>query len=147
MTQQRTIQPDGHLHGVVVACQQQDERWLLIRRSASVAAPLQVCFPGGGIDADESQADAVVREMREELDAIVTPVECLWHHSYSERAVTLWGWYATLHSSELNPNPAEVAEILWLSADEVVRYPDLLPRTIDFVAALQNFINSNGQKP
>ncbi len=147
MPEQRTIQPDGHLHGVVVACQQQDERWLLIRRSASVAAPLQVCFPGGGIDANESQADTVVREMREELDAIVTPLECIWRHSYTERAVTLWGWYATLHSSELTPNPQEVAEVLWLTADEVVRYPDLLPRTIDFMAALESFMDSNGNTP
>tara|TARA_B100000315_G_C14568631_1_gene584279 strand:- start:1260 stop:1688 length:429 start_codon:yes stop_codon:yes gene_type:complete len=136
MAEQRTIQPDGHLHGVIVACQREDERWLLIRRSATVVAPLQVCFPGGGIDADESQADAVVREMREELDARVTPVARVWHHIYSERAVTLWGWHATLHSSELTANPQEVAEILWLTADEVSSYPDLLPRTIDFMTAL-----------
>lgn len=147
MAQQRTIQPDGHLHGVIVACQQQDGRWLLIRRSASVAAPMLVCFPGGGIDADESQADAVIREMREELDAIVTPVRCVWHHSYIERAVTLWGWYATLHSSQLTPNAEEVAEILWLTADEVAGHPDILPGTIDFIASLQNFMNSNGQIP
>jgi len=139
MTQQRTIQPDGNLHGVVVACQRADKRWLLIRRSTSVVAPLQVCFPGGGIDADESQADAVVREMHEELDAMVTPVACIWQHTYIERAVTLWGWYATLHSSQLTRNQEEVEEILWLTADEVITHPDLLPRTIDFIASLERF--------
>ena len=141
MAQQRTIQPDGHLHGVIVACQREDERWLLIRRSATVVAPLQVCFPGGGIDATEDQADAVVREMREELDAIVTPLNCVWHHIYAERAVTLWGWHAALHSLQLTANPEEVAEILWLTADEVIGHADLLPRTIDFMASLQSQIN------
>lgn len=142
MTQQRTIQPDGYLHGVIVACQREDECWLLIRRSASVPAPLQVCFPGGGIDADESQADAVVREMREELDAVVTPIKRVWHHSYVERAITLWGWYATLHSEQLTPRQEEVVEVLWLTTDELTAHPDLLPRTIDFIVALENFKGS-----
>ena len=112
MAQQRTIQPDGHLHGVIVACQRDDDKWLLIRRSASVAAALQVCFPGGGIDAGESQSETVVREMQEELGAVVEPVKCVWTHTYAERAVTLWGWYATLRPSELIAKPDEVAEIL-----------------------------------
>lgn len=138
MTQQRTIQPDGHLHGVIVACQREDQRWLLIRRSKTVVAPLQVCFPGGGIDGNEAQVDAVMREMREELDAKVTPLTCVWHCIYAERAVTLWGWRATLHSLQLTANPREVAEILWLTAAEIIRDPDLLPRTIDFMAALES---------
>jgi hypothetical protein len=29
----RYYQPDGHLHGVIVACQREDGRWLLIRRA------------------------------------------------------------------------------------------------------------------
>jgi 8-oxo-dGTP diphosphatase len=134
----RTIQPDGHLHGVIVACQRDDGRWLLIRRSATVPAPLRVCFPGGGIDADESQAEAAAREMREELDAAVRPVRCVWYHRSEERALTLWGWFAELHSPILTPNPAEVAEILWLTAAEARCHPDALPRTADFMAALQS---------
>ena len=144
LNQQRTIQPDGHLHGVIVACQREDERWLLIRRSAKVVAPLQVCFPGGGIDARESQADAVVREMREELDATVTRLACVWHHIYAERSVALWGWHATLQSSTLTANPEEGAEILWLTADADSTYADLLPRTIDFMAALADYKQNTG---
>lgn len=62
-------QQAARLAGVVVACRHPDGRWLLIRRSATVRVPLRVCFPGGWIDAGESQADAVRREMREELNA------------------------------------------------------------------------------
>lgn len=132
----RYYQPDGHLHGVIVACQRDDGRWLLIRRSATVPAPLQICFPGGGIDAGEDQETAVVREMREELDAVVVPVQCVWHFCSPERNLTLWGWLADLQSPILNPNPDEVHEILWLSAAEAVRHPDALPNTDAFLAAL-----------
>jgi 8-oxo-dGTP diphosphatase len=136
MEMTRTIQPDGHVYGVIVACRRDDERWLLIRRSATVAAPLRVCFPGGGIDADESQEAAVVREMREELAADVVPVRCVWCYRSSERPLTLWGWFAELCSVTLIPNPTEVHEILWLTATEAMAHPDVLPRTDAFLAAL-----------
>jgi 8-oxo-dGTP pyrophosphatase MutT (NUDIX family) len=123
-------------HGVVVACQRTDGRWLMIRRSATVPAPLRVCFPGGWVDDGETQTAAVVREMREELRAEVDPVRCVWRHDFAERPLTLWGWRAELKSPVLVPNPAEVHEVLWLMATEVVNHPDVLPHTDRFIAAL-----------
>ena len=132
----RFLQPDGHLHGVIVACQRADGRWLLIRRSANVPAPLGVCFPGGGLDEGETQAEAVVREMREELDAEVVPVCCAWQYHAPERRLTLWGWLAELRSDHLVPSLDEVHEILWLTADEIAMHPDVLPRTNIFIASV-----------
>jgi (d)CTP diphosphatase len=97
---------------------------------------LRVCFPGGWVDDGESQPTAVVREMREELNADVTPVRCVWQHRFTERPLTLWGWLADLKSPTLVPNPAEVHEILWLTTDEAVHHPDVLPHTDAFMAAL-----------
>lgn len=122
--------------GVVVACRRDDDRWLFIRRSATVRAPLQVCFPGGWVDAGESQIEAAVREMREELNAEVEPLQCVWRHQFTERPLTLWGWLANLKSPGVTPNPLEVHEVLWLTADEAVSHPDILPRTDAFLAAL-----------
>jgi 8-oxo-dGTP diphosphatase len=132
----RTIQADGHLHGVIVGCQRDDGRWLLIRRSATVAAPLKVCFPGGGIDGEESQAQAVSREMLEEVGARVEPLNCVWKFDWPENSVTLWGWYAELTSSDLEANPEEVAEILWLTPQEIRDHPDIMPRTTVFLQAI-----------
>lgn len=129
-------QQEVRLEGVVVACRQADGRWLLIRRSASVRVPLRVCFPGGWIDAGESQADAVVREMCEELNAEVVPIRCVWRHVFGEPPRVLWGWLAELKSTLLTLNPAEVHEILWLTVDEAVNHPDVLPHTDAFLAAL-----------
>ena len=129
--------PQGaRMEGVVVACRQADGRWLLIRRSATVRVPLRVCFPGGWIDAGESQAEAVVREMREELNAEVVPLRCVWRHIFGEPPRVLWGWLAELKSVSLTPNPAEVHEILWLTVAEAVNHPDVLPHTDAFLTAL-----------
>ena len=132
----QTHPPDRHGHGVVVACQRHDGRWLLIRRSAMVRAPLRVCFPGGWVDDGEDQSTAVVREMREELDAEVLPVQCVWQHDFTERPLTLWGWRAEITSLTLTPNPLEVHEVLWLTSDEAIRHPNVLPHTDAFLAAL-----------
>jgi hypothetical protein len=77
-----------------------------------------------------------VREMREELDAEVEPVCCAWHHLFGEPPRTLWGWLAELKCTTLTPNLAEVHEILWLTVDEAVSHPDVLPHTDTFLAAL-----------
>jgi len=136
MTQ--SIQHEEHTAGVVVACRRPDGRWLLIRRSATVRRPLRVCFPGGWIEAGESQADAVTREMREELHADVVPVRCVWQHLFGEPPRTLWGWLAELKSTTLSPDLTEVHEILWLTPDEAINHPDVLPHTDMFLAALLN---------
>ena len=123
-------------HGVIVACQRDDGRWLLIRRSAMVRAPFRVCFPGGWIDPGESQEAAAVREMQEELGVEVLPMRCVWQHRFADRPLTLWGWLAELKSPTVTPNPLEVHEVLWLSTDEITKHPDVLPHTDQFMAAL-----------
>lgn len=139
MTQ--SIQHEEHTEGVVVACRRPDGRWLLIRRSAMVRRPLRVCFPGGWIEAGESQADAVTREMREELNADVVPIRCGWQHLFGEPPRTLWGWLAELKSTTLSPDLTEVHEILWLTPDEAINHPDVLPYTDAFLAVLLNALH------
>jgi hypothetical protein len=74
--------------------------------------------------------------MREELGAEVVPLRCVWQHFFPERPLTLWGWLAELRSPVLIPEPQEVHEVLWLTADEALRHPDILPHTDAFMAAL-----------
>ena len=57
-----------------VAVVVRDDRFLVIRRSANVVAPGAFCFPGGGIEAGETEERALVREFREELGATIVPV-------------------------------------------------------------------------
>jgi 8-oxo-dGTP diphosphatase len=131
----RPAQQDGRVHGVVVAIRRADGKLLMVRRSATVSVALKVCFPGGAVEAGESQRDAVVREMREELGIEVRPIECVWRWESPEMPLTLWGWTAEIVSGDVRPDPAEIAEVLWLSADEGCDHCDGLPTNRQFIAA------------
>jgi 8-oxo-dGTP pyrophosphatase MutT (NUDIX family) len=143
MTQPIQGNIEAYTAGIVVACRRSDGRWLFIRRSATVRRPLRVCFPGGWIEAGESQAEAVVREMQEELNVNVVPVHCVWQHLFGDPPRTLWGWLAELPSATPSPNLSEVHEILWLTPDEAINHPDILPYTDAFLAALFNALRQS----
>jgi (d)CTP diphosphatase len=132
----RPLQPDGRLHGVIAAIGRADGRWLLIRRSQRVAAPGKVCFPGGAVEAGEDLPVALVREVREELGLLIRPIKQCWKWEAPDRPLTLFGWIAEWIGGELTPEPLEVAEVMWLTAEEAVSHPDAIGTNRDFVACL-----------
>jgi 8-oxo-dGTP pyrophosphatase MutT (NUDIX family) len=119
----------------VVAIAKRRGLFLAIRRGLTVAAGGRVCFPGGHIEPGEAEHEAVVRECQEELALAVTAQECVW------RSVTAWGtslawWTVSLEDeAEPVPHPVEVAEIFWLSADELLAEPALLDGNREFLLA------------
>ena len=125
----------SHTRGVV-AVVIDDSRWLVIRRSASVRAPGKICFPGGGLEQGESEQDAIVREMQEELRVSVAPLSRLWECLTSWEVQLAW-WHVELLETPqaITPNLAEVAECFWLTPDEIGEMPDLLSSNRDFLAA------------
>lgn len=135
----RATHPDGKVHGVVAAIQRHDGRWLIVRRSATVAAPLKVCFPGGGIEIGESAEEALVREMREELALEITPLRRVWQWEGDRPGHRLYlqGFLARMESFPPRPDPTEIAEVLWLSLDETQSHPDGLATNADFCAAIR----------
>ena len=122
---------------MIVGWRRGDGRWLLIRRSRHVAAPLRVCFPGGAVETGEDRDVAAVREVREELGLAVQLIDRVWHHQFTDRNLTLWGYLAKPLDRTLRPDPNEVAEVLWLTGEQASSHPDMMPMTDRFVAALQ----------
>ena len=123
--------------GVVVVVMR-DERFLVIRRSEHVRAPGTHCFPGGHIEPGESEADAARREMIEELAVEATPLRLLWR-SVTPWSVELAWWLAEIaRSADLVPNPLEVETFHWLTADEILRLPDLLASNREFLDAWES---------
>ena len=121
-------------HGVVAVVLRND-KFLVIRRSQHVRAPGMYCFPGGSIEAGESEEVAVVREFSEELGAVVMPTRRLWA-SLTVTNVQLAWWLVSLADSQsLQPNPLEVESIHWLRSDEALALPQLLASNRDFYAA------------
>jgi len=130
-----TEEPTIRRHGVVAVIVR-DERFLVIRRAAGIAAPGKYCFPGGGIEPGESEEQALRRELLEELASEVQPLRCIW------RSVTPWGialswWFSSLvDETAIVPNPAEVASIHWFSREEMLTLAELLDSNRLFLEAI-----------
>lgn len=129
------IKPATRRKRGVVAVIFRDARLLIIRRSLSVTAPGKLCLPGGGIELGESEEQALVREMEEELAIRVTPLGLCY------RSVTSWGtnlawWHADLEQAQTpTANPAEVADVFWMTRDEARNARDMLPSLPPFLVA------------
>lgn len=115
----------------------EEGRFLVIRRSLLVRAPGLICFPGGSIEPGEAADEAVRRECHEEIGLEVQVETHLWS------SITPWGfhleWFRVtrhVHQQPV-PNPQEVAEILWLSPDQLAGRADLLGGMPAFLAAWQ----------
>jgi 8-oxo-dGTP diphosphatase len=120
----------------VVAVIADDKRLLVIRRSQSVVAPGAYCFPGGAVEGEETEEQALVREIQEELGTCVRPLRPIW------RSVTPWNVRLTWWSAEAAagctwmPNPAEVESIHWLTPAEIGLLPSLLQSNHEFLREL-----------
>ncbi len=126
---------NGQRRGAVAVIVRQGQL-LVIRRSRWVVAPLRFCFPGGTIESDETEEATLVRELQEELAAVVKPVRRLWE-SVTPWNVHLAWWLADLApQSQLTPNPAEVDSVYWYTPAELAALPDLLESNRVFLQAL-----------
>ena len=127
--------PQNPMLGIVGVIRR-DDRLLVIQRSAYVRAPLAWCFPGGEIEPGESQQDALIREMREELNADVAPGELLTTQTKHDGRLILYFWSAALLTPEPTANPHEVAAIEWLTPDELRCKAGVLPGTAEVLSAI-----------
>lgn len=120
----------------VVAVIREGPKLLVIRRSKHVVAPGAYCFPGGGIEPGETEEQALVRELREELAVETIPGRRIW------RSTTPWGVRLAWWTAALGPGavpvaaPAEVESWHWHTVDEIARLPALLASNLEFLSRL-----------
>lgn len=103
---------------VVAAVIESDDRFLLTRRPRGVHLEGMWEFPGGKLDVDESHADALRRELREELDADAEVKELVLEttHAYPERTITLHFYRCALRGT---PRPMLGQEMRWVARAEL----------------------------
>lgn len=129
--------PDKGRHAVVGVIYEKS-RFLVIRRSELVRAPGLLCFPGGGIEPGEDMFTALHRELDEELSLRVEALNHLWTSTTRWGTRLEWLHCKRLDNSEPVPSPSEVAEILWLSIEELHARTDLLGSLPEFLSAMGN---------
>ena len=129
---------------VVAAVVEEDDAFLVTRRPEGVHLAGLWEFPGGKIDPDESHADALKREMREELDTDVDVGVLVFEttHAYPERTVSLYFYRCVLKQ---RPRPLLGQEMQWVKRPELAAlgFP---PADAELIQKLQLPI-SNSQRP
>lgn len=103
---------------VVAAVIEDNGRFFLTRRQPGVHLAGLWEFPGGKIDPDEPHANALRREIREELDADVAVGDLVFHtaHAYDDRTVALYFYRCTLRGA---PRPLLGQEMRWVAREEL----------------------------
>lgn len=107
---------------VVAAVIERDGRFLLTLRPAGTHLAHHWEFPGGKRDAHESDADALARELREELDiaATVGALEYAVTHRYPERTVELRFYHCTFTGE---PRGMLGQEMRWVTRADLATLP------------------------
>jgi mutator protein MutT len=107
---------------VVAAVIERGDHFFLTRRHAGVHLEGMWEFPGGKVDAGESHADALRREIREELDADVDVHDLVFDvvHAYQDRAIALYFYRCSLKGE---PRPLLGQQMRWVPRGELALLP------------------------
>ena len=112
---------------------ERDGQFLMIQRSEQVRAPGLWCFPGGGIERGETPAQAIVREFEEELGLVVKPIRELWSWLREDGGLFLYWWEVAITGGELQPAPAEVQAVEWMSEERIRNHDQMIPNNVRFL--------------
>jgi 8-oxo-dGTP diphosphatase len=97
-------------------------------------------FPGGKIDAGETEEAALKRELAEELGIAMRRARPLMRlaHDYDDRRIDISLWVVEEFSGA--PSGLDGQELKWVSPDKL-HQEDMLKADVPFIAALQRLYN------
>ena len=112
-----------HLLRVVAAVICENGRYLITQRNPWAVFPLYWEFPGGKVEQDESDEEALVREIREELAAEIEVLELLERrvHCYEDFSVDFRAYICRFVEGS-RPRPVGVHDIKWVRPEEFRDY-------------------------
>lgn len=108
---------------VVAAVIEHDGRYLITQRNANAVLPLLWEFPGGRIEGDESENNALIREVQGRIGVeIIVGAKIGEHlHDYTGYQVQLTMYSCSL-PAEARPYPATVADLRWVASRDFLDY-------------------------
>lgn len=96
---------DTRVSSLMVTCAivLMDQKILVVQRSESMPLPLKWEFPGGKIEADETELDCIKREIKEEINIEIELTKRLRpsQFDYSNKSITLIPFLANYVSGEI----------------------------------------------
>jgi (d)CTP diphosphatase len=128
---------------VVAAIIEKDDKILLAQRPAHADQPGMWEFAGGKVEAGETQPEALVRELWEELGIRAQPGQYVASHQWevSQRIINLHAWHVPAFSGELAAHYHSA--LVWCTPDDAFGYA-LAPADIPLLEA---FMVLRGARP
>lgn len=102
-----------------------DSKYLIAKRNAQQSGAGFWEFPGGKVESNESQQQALVREIQEELNFEIHPEKLLFicdHvHQYPEKKIHLFLWF---YETDSNPQFQLIDhdETAWCAKEDLLKY-------------------------
>ena len=108
---------------VVAAVIEHEGRYLITQRNVNAVLPGLWEFPGGRVEAGESETDALLREVKGRIgvEVVVGPKLGEHLHEYTDYQVQLT-MYSCKLPAEARPYPATVADLRWVTSREFLDY-------------------------
>lgn len=107
---------------VVIGIIKKHDLFLIAKRPATVVMPGYWEFPGGKIEVEERDLDALIRELNEEIGITVHKAEYLaqFNHPLEDRRIELNVWLVKEYTGTAHGK--EEQEIRWVTTDEFTEY-------------------------
>jgi 8-oxo-dGTP diphosphatase len=108
---------------VVAAVIAHEGRYLITQRRPTAVLPLLWEFPGGKVEPNESDGDALKREVRHRIGVEIDVGELISFvsHPYEHYSVNLYLYECRVTAGE--PRALNVNEFRWVTSEEFDRYP------------------------
>ncbi|MGW1030170.1 NUDIX domain-containing protein [Streptomyces sp. NPDC002577] len=102
----------------IVAVVRRGERVLVIQRGPLARLPGYWAPLSGKLEPGETQEEAVVREVHEEVGLRVSRLAKVWESQTEDGAFRLHWWTAEAEEGEVVMQPGEVSDVRWVTRRE-----------------------------
>lgn len=122
---------------VTAAIIQKASKILITRRGSGKHLAGYWEFPGGKLDADETEQECLAREIKEELDITIKVNDFYMDntHQYEEKQILLRAYKCVHLSGDIVLHDHD--KMTWATKEELINY-EFAPADIPFVKALAN---------
>lgn len=102
----------------IVAVLRRGDRVLVIRRGPRAMWPGYWAPLSGRVEPGETQDQALIREVREEVGLRVSPLSKVWESRTDDGRIRLHWWTAEAGPDDVIMDPGEVSDARWVTAEE-----------------------------